>query len=82
MIRKRIGIAASLIALVASTETVPKLRSNDEAKAGIVVSITEDFLLRGQNELISEFVRKLNRVGQEDVYELNLSDYLPDQQVP
>lgn len=53
-------------------ETLP-----DMVKAGIVVSITEDFLQRGQNELLAEFVEKVNRIGYETTYELPLSDYDP-----
>lgn len=43
-----------------------------------MVSITEDFLQRGQSELLKEFVAKMNRVGQDSVYEVNMGDYLPE----
>ena len=92
MIGKRIGIVASLIGFVASVmatsdqvdDHIDEIIENKEEEvplvnAGIVVSVTEDFLKRGQNELIHEFVSKMNRVSDETHYEINLSDYLPDQ---
>ena len=48
----------------------------------MVVSITEDFLKRGHNELIREFVTKMNRVGEDAVYEVNMGDYLVEYLVP
>ena len=50
MIGKRIGITA--IAFVMASLASAEETSDDKAKAGVVVSITEDFLMRGQNELL------------------------------
>ena len=53
--------------------------SNDQdfgAKAGIVVSIKEDFLARGQNELLSEFVSRINMAGEETVHVIDMEKYL------
>lgn len=50
----------------------------DMVQAGIVVSITEDFLLRGQNELLEEFVNKINRLSDDVVYEVAIADYIPE----
>ena len=41
-------------------------------KAGVVVSVREDFMARGQNELLSEFIAKLNRLGDEQSFEIDL----------
>ena len=68
MIGKRIGIASALVGIVSTM--LPALSLSQEtdevnmANAGVVVSVTEDFLQRGQNELIREFVKKMNVVSQ------------------
>ena len=47
-----------------------------EANAGLVLTVTEDFIDRGTNELLSEFIDKMNLVGEQATYEINLGDYI------
>jgi len=53
MIGKRIGttVIAFVLSFLVSAEEISDVK-DDKAKAGVVVSITEDFLQRGQNELL------------------------------
>ena len=46
-----------------------------EVQAGVVVSITEDFLMRGQSELMREFITRLNRVGDTITHTIDFADY-------
>ena len=52
-------------------------------QAGVVVSITEDFLTRGQDELLREFISRLNRVGENVSHTINFADYdIPTDTLP
>lgn len=44
-------------------------------EAGMVVSVSEDFLTRGSGELLREFVARLNRVGELVEHTIDLSEY-------
>ena len=75
MIGKRIGLVA-ITFVIATILVSPSMGDDDKAKAGVIVSITEDFLMRGQNELLQEFVDRANTIGEEAVYEVDLQDLL------
>lgn len=74
-------MVASLLSVISNFASADDMKANEQdfgVKAGIVLSINEDFLNNGQNELLSEFVKTMNRVGQSAEAQLDLSKYLPE----
>ena len=49
----------------------------------MVINVSKDFLVRGQNELAQALVNKINRLGESGFsISLNMGDYLADYVVP
>lgn len=77
MIRKRMGLVAMAAIGAIQASAYGEMNEKDiGVKAGIVVSIKEDFIARGQNELLSEFVNKINMSGEETVHVIEMEKYL------